>query len=166
MHRYTKVYAQHVRYAVLLRLLGLSAGDVVHCVLGDDHRLFPICFGVWQAGGVVSVGDAAAESRAVARQLSQTHAAFVFCTGATWDLVAVAHLEKKDVHARILCLDQTENEDQDVAKLLHTCQTYEPDDEYAANTDVKKDTAAIFWTAGTSGRINQLLSYCPLKLLN
>ena len=138
------------RFSILLGDLGLKPEDTIHLVTGNSNMTYPISFGAWALGAIVSLGDINLEPQGVAHQLKESEAKLVFCTPATSDLVRKAvDILGKDNDIRILCLGDAHGLDNILSK-LETAEGKSFPAPYNS-PDVEREIIQIFWSSGTTG---------------
>jgi len=138
-------------------VVGLKPGESVHLVVGNFNLCFSACFGVWIAGGVVSLGDVALEPRAIAEQLVALGAKAVFCVPETADRVreALELAKAKNNYmseCKAFCFGAEDGFD-NVREILEAVDPTDCPRPYAVASpgQLYTEKVVVFWTSGTTG---------------
>lgn len=138
------------RFAVLLKDLGLEKGDIIHLVIGNANLTFPISFGAWILGGIVSHGDVNLEPKSIAGQLVDTKAKLVCCTPQTAPSVKEAvQLVTPDILTKICSLGDVEG-CKNLTRNLALVDVEKSPEPYSAS-NLEDEIAIVFWSSGTTG---------------
>lgn len=129
----------------------MEKGDTVHLVVGNHNMTFPISFGVWILGGIVSLGDVNLDSKSVAGQFEDTGAKFVVCIPQTADTVKkAAQLTEQNSGPKICSLGEVEG-CYNLIEKLHLVNIGQSPQPYSTSNP-ESDAMLVFWSSGTTGK--------------